>query len=571
MDRFLLRLARDGVELEERDLTEAIRLGAIDGLVYSVVHAETGQPPAGLLLRRRGQDLALELDGEPLLLLEDFYAVEGQPIVSLDGSLTPALAQQLTPESPPLEPGNGEVGDGVVWRASESEGEGEGEGGLGLGTLFVGLGGLGLAMGASGGSGAAAALLPAPIPQAVSQSLTVSLMKGPFLKDTVDLQVVGTGGLLVEGEDYRRSEVSKVIQGQEVVLGYELEFFEYAGAVLVSIVDRDASQPDFLDEVEGPVNLDAALRAFAEVPAGGTARVSITPFTEKAVRLAEQELSGEGLGDLSATDVGTLSAILASPEKVQLLNDKVSLVSTLVGVDINTQPIAVNDPDYVASEEAAAQFYGYQLAAFSQFAAEQSPEAGANGSGDVGSAIDRLLALFSEGADVRQAIDQSAQDFLQANQELEEAVAESISAMRDSGGEGGPVFVVSELRSEALGFDTVRFGGTAEGPVAVRFDEDGRAIFSRAGLEASAKPSKLLEKMLVGVNSTELRIDLTNLATEADEAFTVNAPDAQNLVIEGDLRGGADSLVISSPIPMRVASAKGTPLIFGRCAWTYPA
>jgi hypothetical protein len=200
MDRFLLRLARDGVELEERDLTEAIRLGAIDGLVYSVVHAETGQPPAGLLLRRRGQDLALELDGEPLLLLEDFYAVEGQPIVSLDGSLTPALAQQLTPESPPLEPGNGEVGDGVVWRASESEGEGEGEGGLGLGTLFVGLGGLGLAMGASGGSGAAAALLPAPIPQAVSQSLTVSLMKGPFLKDTVDLHVVGTGGLLVEAK-----------------------------------------------------------------------------------------------------------------------------------------------------------------------------------------------------------------------------------------------------------------------------------------------------------------------------------------------------------------------------------
>ncbi len=555
MGRLLLRLATDGQVFEALSLTKLIRLPASDGVVYALVDSESGVRPPGLTLRRQGSDLQFEVDGEPWVVLEGFYAPEIAPLVALDGPPTPAA--ELQAAAAVEENGDRDGSEGVVWRAGEDAGEGASEGAPVLGSLFVGLAGLGLALSSGGGGGGVAALVPSPIASAVSQSLAVSLMKGPFLQGSVELQVIGTGGLLREGEDYRLTEVLKVIDGQDVVLGFELDFSTYAGPVLLSIVDRDAEQPDFLDEVEGPVNLDAALRAFAEVPEGGRAEVAITPFTEKAVRLAEQELSEGGLGSLDGGDAQRISQILNSGEKVELLKEKVALVSTLVGVDINRQPIAVNDPDYADSEDSAAQFYGYQLAAFSQFAAEGSEDAGANGSGDVGTAIDRLLDLYTQGQDIREAIDASGDAFLLANEALKDTVSEVVAEMLAAEGAEGPVFIVSELRSDALGTTIVRFGGTVEGPVSVRFDEAGRASFSRDGLEASAKPQNLLDKMLVGVNATELRIDLTGLVTEADQTFTVNAPDAQFLVLKGDLTGAIDKVAISVADPDAGAGGTG--------------
>lgn len=186
-------------------------LKAQHGTQYQVVDQLTGQTPKKQLLRKKGKNLIVEVDGQPVVTLQDFYAhAEGQrdPIYRVTGSCgaddTQALDKAKNSEIAEDIVGGASsgssapAGDGVVWQADAARcaiekpsdlagldaaqaGADASQGlsetqliGLGLGALLVGGGATAIASGGGGGGSSSQPTATAPTQPAAPQLTSVA-------------------------------------------------------------------------------------------------------------------------------------------------------------------------------------------------------------------------------------------------------------------------------------------------------------------------------------------------------------------------------------------------------------
>ena len=186
-------------------------LKAQHGTQYQVVDQLTGQTPKKQLLRKKGKNLIVEVDGQPVVTLQDFYAhAEGQrdPIYRVTGSCgtddTQALDKAKNSEIAEDVVGGSSsgssapAGDGVVWQADAARcaiekpsdlagldaaqaGADASQGlsqtqliGLGLGALLVGGGATAIASGGGGGGSSTQTTATAPTQPAAPQLTSVA-------------------------------------------------------------------------------------------------------------------------------------------------------------------------------------------------------------------------------------------------------------------------------------------------------------------------------------------------------------------------------------------------------------
>ena len=271
----VLVVARAGRIVAEYPATAVVQLKAEAGLVYGIVEPATGQPPRGLVLRREGNDLRAEVDGELLALLTDFYAEDGLPVFSLDGSLEPGVDQQILGGLD----GGADVAPGVVWSAAEDTHK--------AAILFgaVALFGTGIALESDA--------------DPASNLVAVNVVAGP---------VIEGHGLLVEvfAADGQTKLGEALLDDSGRI---EIDVGAYTGVVIARVVDTTA-EPDYRDESTGAEkDLNAELVG-VEVIVGGRASINVNPLTTVAYQKA-RELAGEGV-PLEVTTVQATNAALAA-------------------------------------------------------------------------------------------------------------------------------------------------------------------------------------------------------------------------------------------------------------------
>ncbi|HCD36821.1 MAG TPA: hypothetical protein DEQ23_07370, partial [Chlorobium sp.] len=176
--------------------------------------------------------------------------------------------------------------------------------------------------------------------------------------DAGDVQFIGEGAIID----------TKIISGTEVdvVEEFQVRLFHYFGDVFLSL-----ESGSYVDEATGTTTaLDVALRAVVDVPENSVSEVSVTPYTESAVRLIElADLAAGGDGTLSFNDAGDAELISTYYAAAA------SGISELVGIDIvSTRATPVNDTeDFLAAlgadatdEDIESNQYGLKLAALSE-------------------------------------------------------------------------------------------------------------------------------------------------------------------------------------------------------------
>ncbi|MFT6917301.1 MAG: hypothetical protein ACJAWL_003659, partial [Motiliproteus sp.] len=82
--------------------------------IYTLVDSNGEPVIEDLVLKRKENDLEIEVDGESVASISDFYATEGPITYSVDGALNPA-------EEMAVQGGPSAVEDGIVWQASEQQ------------------------------------------------------------------------------------------------------------------------------------------------------------------------------------------------------------------------------------------------------------------------------------------------------------------------------------------------------------------------------------------------------------------------------------------------------------------
>jgi len=99
-----------------------------------------------------------------------------------------------------------------------------------------------------------------------------------------------------------------------------------------------------------------------------------------------------------------------------------------------------------------------------------------------------------------------------------------------------PGFSVSESNG------VVSFSGPATGAITITVDAAGTASFSREGTTASTTVSGLFSKQLDVSSGTSF--NLATSGSDANDTFTINAPNVQALVFSGNTGAGVDELSV---------------------------
>ncbi len=134
-----------GNQTVEYPLESSIIITAEPGAIYTIKDTETGAPPEDLVLKKKGEVLEVEVDGETVAQVEAFFAAESDTLFSADGSEAPpddmAVAGDLAV------PEDVDSGVLVVWEADDP--------GMSAGWIagLAAAGGIGLAVAATSGGG----------------------------------------------------------------------------------------------------------------------------------------------------------------------------------------------------------------------------------------------------------------------------------------------------------------------------------------------------------------------------------------------------------------------------------
>jgi hypothetical protein len=235
---YLLREISANGSITDHQLDSMSNIEAAEGSTYSLIDSETQQTVEGAGLKRRGDNLEVEIEGETVASLEGFYT-DGAGASFSDGSSVVSTTADT---------GSAET----IWHAAEI-------GGVNAGLIALGVGAVALASG--GGSTAA-------------QTILVAAAAGPFVT-TMGVEIYGNDGtLLAELEhDFSTGPVPVNISG------------DYTGAILVKVIDINGDAGDYLDEATGEI-LSLGSQSIRAMATTDNAEVSVTPLTELATVLA---------------------------------------------------------------------------------------------------------------------------------------------------------------------------------------------------------------------------------------------------------------------------------------------
>ncbi|MGL1932323.1 MAG: cadherin repeat domain-containing protein [Desulfotalea sp.] len=135
-----------GLKPVEHMLDQSFNLTVTPETTYLVKDAETGAVPDGLVIKRIGDDLLIEVNGEKVASIEGFYGENIESVFSADGSFTPADAMYVSSSDVV---GLGADTD-IIWQAEA--GGMPAAAGWALGLLAVGGAGVAVAGGSSDSS-----------------------------------------------------------------------------------------------------------------------------------------------------------------------------------------------------------------------------------------------------------------------------------------------------------------------------------------------------------------------------------------------------------------------------------
>ena len=293
--------------------------------IEAVAKAGVANGKAALKSKKVGKDLVLELDGQDVATLTDYFAdagaagqldsvtlmdSAGQPWASMvgdgmgGGTSTGSVA------------GNNAVGlTGTGIEIASDAPIADGLVGLAAPQVAGAFGVAAMALGSVGSSGAFAA--------AVANTLTGLVMLGP---------VVADNGLWVHAYDASGNHLGK---GKVDATGkYTINLGSYAGPVLVLVEDSNATAADYKDEATGK-DLDlATLLSAASVSVAGPNTLNINPLTA---------LAASKVAPAAVTNFEQKQTLVGSLNDAQANNDAIKAAFKLA-VDITkTTPDAVND------------------------------------------------------------------------------------------------------------------------------------------------------------------------------------------------------------------------------------
>ncbi|WP_133152241.1 cadherin repeat domain-containing protein, partial [Vibrio sp. 10N.261.46.F12] len=239
-----------------------------EGSVFTIVDEHGNQVTEGVVLKRVGEELEIEIDGEQVTVIEDFYTAEA--------SHTTYLVEG-TEEGEAITGGENESAtEGVVWEAKDIANDNTF---LGMSPLTASLVGAGIVAGGiiAGSSSSNSGNNPAvePEPQS-SYQVAVNPVAGVF-----------TSSVLVELFDDTGALVgSKVHDMNTGPATFDIDN-NYAGTLLAKITDTNGASGDYLDEATNIMHsLDTPLRVMLEADGKNDVTSTVSPLTELATRLA---------------------------------------------------------------------------------------------------------------------------------------------------------------------------------------------------------------------------------------------------------------------------------------------
>ncbi|WP_320044624.1 Ig-like domain-containing protein [uncultured Desulfobacter sp.] len=255
-------------QIVEYPLDLLISLTAEPGAVYTIEDTETGEPPEDLVLKKKGETLEIEVDGETVAQVEAFFVPESDTLFSADGSFTPIDHMSVSGDVTEVSGDDSQV----VWQADDGDGNALAwTGGL------LALAGIGGAVAAAGGGGSSSG--ESETPSQTTYKLIVSAAAGPFTSD-VRVEVYDKDGNLLEASAHNFGADSLKVT---LTTGY-------TGPIFVKVIDAndtDGATPDFRNETGEAVDLSFDLRAMAMADGTGDVYVTVSPLTELAVRAAD--------------------------------------------------------------------------------------------------------------------------------------------------------------------------------------------------------------------------------------------------------------------------------------------
>ena len=225
-----------GNQVVEYPLDPSVIITAEPGAIYTIKDTETGAPPEDLVLKKKGETLEVEVDGETVAQVEEFFAAESDTLFSADGSEAPpddmAVAGDLAV------PEDVDSGVLVVWEA--------GDPGMSAGWIagLTAAGGIGLAVAAdSRGGGGKSTVIDTTAP-------TVTITDDTPGTATDDVTYTFTFSEAVTG--FTADDV-------DVTGGSKGDFTAVSGTVYTLVVKPDAgSTTDITVDVAANVATDAA-------------------------------------------------------------------------------------------------------------------------------------------------------------------------------------------------------------------------------------------------------------------------------------------------------------------------
>ncbi|WP_079204027.1 cadherin domain-containing protein [Pseudomonas sp. CC6-YY-74] len=336
MSQLRLRITSATQQVNEIPLDQVLFLEAQQGASYTIIDPATHKPVSGIVLKKRGDALEVEVDGKPVAQIDGFYAADQQAVFDVGMHSASGEAQLITSSTPTAEASD------VVWQASAGEQSGATGWWSGLspaaqlGIGAAGLGGVALAAGGGGGGGGGGGSGAS----AATSTVQGSVVAGPV--------IAGHGLSVVVYQADGVTELGRTAVSADG--SFSLSVGSYTGVVIAKLLDADAGA-DYLDESTG-LNKDLNAELFTAgvvSAANSTLNLNLNPLTTVAYHKA---LEAAGGNPLDASTVNASNSAIANAFGI----------SDLQG----TQVVTTNGGAYNAGDGlSAGEQYGAILAALS--------------------------------------------------------------------------------------------------------------------------------------------------------------------------------------------------------------
>ncbi|PKF56781.1 hypothetical protein CW748_08570, partial [Alteromonadales bacterium alter-6D02] len=383
MSAFAVVLKQSNGVQKTYPLTVFQSLSVMNGTTYTLIDVNTKQVPDDLVLRRKDNDLILEVDGEVVAQIENFYIPTVEATFSVDGTVSPANGMAIEnnhdTEFDVISSGD----SAVVWPAGDND-------------ILADVGGVAtlLALG-----GAALAIsdkhADSHSPKNDHYEVTLAPAAGPF-ESIAMVELYDKDGNLLErkNHDFSTGPVTFTITNG------------YVGPILAKLIDANGDEGDYVDEASGQlVSLGDSLRAMSMADGNSDVTISITPLTELAARQA-------GIDSSNSVDEA----------QVEVNNS----IGELFGVDDILAPATtVVEEEYDATDGInASEQYGNVLALLSGTDAV---------TGSIDSTLEKLDEAIVAEDDGSLAISQSGVELLQEGvEQFEQGANSALASLADA-------------------------------------------------------------------------------------------------------------------------------------------